>query len=118
MNQIIDMKAFERLGATLGSQARQMLPSLVDDFIKEAPRLISEAGNAAEGGRAADLRRAAHTLKSNSASFGAMGLSSLAREIEEAAKEGRCEGAEATLTRIKNEFALASAELKALIERM
>ncbi len=118
MNQVIDMKAFERLGATLGTQARQMLPSLVDDFIKDAPRLISEARNAAEEGRTADLRRAAHTLKSNSASFGAMGLSSLSRQIEETAKEGRCEGAEAMLYRIEDEFAVASAELKALIEKM
>lgn len=118
MDCIIDMKAFERLKATLGRQAAQMLPALVDDFIKDVPRLISDVENASKEGRAEDLRRAAHTLKSNSASFGAAGLSSLALQIETAAKEGRCEGSEPTILRMKDEFAIASAEMKALIERM
>ncbi len=118
MSGVIDTTAFARLGAALGSQARQMIPSLVDDFIKDAPGLISEAERAAQAGGAADLRRAAHTLKSNSASFGATALFSLARELEEKAKGGTCEGADLMIVRIKDEFATASAELKALVEKM
>ncbi len=118
MSGVIDTKAFARLSATLGSQAGRMIPSLVDDFLKDAPRLISDAEMAAQAGGAADLRRAAHTLKSNSASFGATALSSLARDLEEKAKGGTCEGADLMIVRIKDEFAIASAELRALVEKM
>ncbi len=118
MSGVIDSAAFARLGATLGSQAGQMIPSLVDDFLKDAPRLILDAERAAKAGGAADLRRAAHTLKSNSASFGATALSCLARELEEKAKGGSCEGAEPMIIRIKDEFSAASAALKALVEKM
>ncbi len=118
MNGVIDIKAFERLRSTLGRQAVQLLPVLVNDFIKDAPQLISVAEKAAREGRADDLRRAVHALKSNSASFGATALSSLALEIEEAAKEGRCEGAEPRLLRIRDEFAVASAQMKALVEKI
>ncbi len=118
MDGVIDMEAFERLKATLGRQAVQMLPVLVEDFIKDAPQLISVAEKAAREGRADDLRRAVHTLKSNSASFGATAISSLALEIEEAAKAGRCEGAEPALLRIRDEFVIARAQMKALIEKI
>ena len=39
------------------------------------------------------FRRAAHSLKSNAASFGAMILSALARDLEAGAKSGNLDGA-------------------------
>jgi HPt (histidine-containing phosphotransfer) domain-containing protein len=46
------------------------------------------------------LRRAAHSLKSNAASVGAMTLSSLARDLEMLAKSGNVDGARARVDRL------------------
>ena len=40
-----------------------------------------------------EVRRAAHTLKSNAATFGAHALAGRSRELEDAAKRGALEGA-------------------------
>jgi HPt (histidine-containing phosphotransfer) domain-containing protein len=56
-------------------------------------RLVEGTG----GGREVRVRadRAAHTLKSNAATFGAHGLAELSRSLEEAAKQGAlAEGAD------------------------
>jgi HPt (histidine-containing phosphotransfer) domain-containing protein len=52
-------------------------------------------------GQAAEVRRAAHTLKSTSATFGAKALSELARQLEYRARDGILEGVEALLDQIQ-----------------
>jgi len=49
------------------------------------------------------FRRAAHSLKSNAASFGATTLSALARELELAAKSGTLDGAAFRVERLAGE---------------
>ena len=89
-----------------------MLPSLIESFFKDAPRLIGEAQLFLEQDQPADLRRAAHSLKSTSATFGAMALSALARELEFKARDEALEGAEELLRRIQSEYAQAQAALE------
>jgi HPt (histidine-containing phosphotransfer) domain-containing protein len=109
---VFDPAALQRLRGTLGKQADGMLPGLIDSFFKDAPRLIADAQRSWEQGQAADLRRAAHTLKSGSATFGAMVLSALARELEYKARDGALEGADELLTRIQAAYAQAKAALE------
>jgi HPt (histidine-containing phosphotransfer) domain-containing protein len=90
-----------------------MLPSLIEGFFAEAPRLIAKAGCYLDEKQAADLMRAAHTLKSNSATFGAMALSASARELEVAAREDALQGAGELLRRIQTEFEQARLALQA-----
>ena len=89
-----------------------MLPVLMESFFQDAPRLIAEARRACEEGQPSDVRRAAHSLKSTSATFGALALSALARELEHRARDGILEGAEELLIRIEAAFAEAQAALK------
>jgi signal transduction histidine kinase/DNA-binding response OmpR family regulator len=103
--QVLDPGALERLRTTLGRQADQMLPGLLDGFHHDVNRLLSEARQALEEGRADDLRRAAHTLKSTSATFGAMALSAIARELEYLARDGILEGSDRQIARAEAEFA-------------
>ncbi len=110
---VLDPAALQRLRGTLGKQADAMLPGLIDSFFKDAPKLIADAQRSWEQGQATDLRRAAHTLKSGSATFGAMALSALARELEYKARDGALEGADELLTRIQAAFAEAKAALEA-----
>jgi HPt (histidine-containing phosphotransfer) domain-containing protein len=91
-----------------------MLPGLIDGFLKDAPRLLAEARRCWEQERPADLRRAAHTLKSSSAGFGAMALSALARELEFKARDGNLQGVAELLARIEDAYVQARAALEAL----
>jgi PAS domain S-box-containing protein len=111
---VLDPAALVRLRATLGKQADAMLPGLIDGFMVDAPRLIGEARRRLGRGETADLRRAAHTLKSSSATFGAMALSALARELEYNARDGELARADTLLARIEDAYAQAQAALDAL----
>jgi HPt (histidine-containing phosphotransfer) domain-containing protein len=56
------------------------------------------------GAKDADaFRRAAHSLKSNAASFGATTLSTLARDLEALAKSGSLDGAGPRVERLAGE---------------
>ncbi len=111
---VLDPRALERLRATLGRQAGPMLPELIAGFHRDADHLLSEARQALEQGRAEDLRRASHSLKSTSATFGAMALSAVARELETLARDGRLEGLSHLIDQAEVEFARAKAELETL----
>ena len=50
------------------------------------------------------MRRAAHTLKSNAATFGAQALSDRSREVEEAAKQGDLANAPALIDSMEREL--------------
>ena len=100
----LDTAALHRLQDTLGNQANIMIPVLVEDFFKDSVRLLTDARRAMEQGNATDLRRCAHTLKSNGATFGAVALSAAAKELELLAKQGTVEGALPLIDRSQQEF--------------
>ena len=60
------------------------------------------------------LRRAAHSLKSNSADFGAQALSEMCRELEAKGKAGTLDGAQALVTSVEQEFGRVTLALQAL----
>jgi HPt (histidine-containing phosphotransfer) domain-containing protein len=55
---------------------------LVDTFIEEAPTMLAELRSAQAAQDANAFRRAAHSLKSNSHTFGATALGVMARQLE------------------------------------
>ena len=57
-------------------------------FNEDAPELLRSLEQALDGNDAELFRRSAHSLKSNSAAFGAVTLAELARELEMIGKEG------------------------------
>jgi DNA-binding response OmpR family regulator len=57
-----------------------------------------------EHGQTDEVRRAAHTLKSNGATFGAMSLSELSRQLEALAGSGILERADELIVRIDAEY--------------
>ena len=75
----IDPHTFDELQANAGAD---FVAELVDTFAEEAPPLIAEMRSALAAGAAERFRRAAHSLKSNSSTFGATRLAAMARELE------------------------------------
>ena len=77
---LIDPHIFDELQANAGAD---FVLELVDTFVEEAPRLLAELRSALAAGAAERFRRAAHSLKSNSSSFGATRLATMARALEQ-----------------------------------
>ncbi|MCE9657581.1 MAG: Hpt domain-containing protein [Burkholderiales bacterium] len=76
---VIDPHTFDELQANAGAD---FVAELVDTFAEEAPPLLAEMRGALAAGAAERFRRAAHSLKSNSSTFGATRLAAMARELE------------------------------------
>ena len=76
---IIDLATFAELQNSAGAD---FAAELVDTFLDEAPAMLEALRSALALGDADAFRRNAHSLKSNSQTFGAVQLGLLARELE------------------------------------
>jgi PAS domain S-box-containing protein len=89
----IDSNVLNALREAAGVDAPKVLDELVCAYLDDATRLLAELSNAMQSGDALGLKMAAHTLKSTSASLGAMSLARLAAELEEMGRAGSMIGA-------------------------
>ena len=103
----IDSTTFAELQATAGSD---FVAELVDTFAEEAPQMLSELRSAHAAASAERFRRAAHSLKSNGNTFGAMRLAEMARALE----LGGLPDSTAPLDSVATELDSALSALKAL----
>ncbi|HEY64054.1 MAG TPA: response regulator [Caldilineae bacterium] len=97
----IDATALEQFRETMGDD---VLDDLIESYIQEAPRLFTQIHEALAAREARAIEQAAHTLKSNSALFGATRLSELCQELESMGRDGIWEGIEEKVQQIEAEF--------------
>jgi len=76
---VIDRTVFEELKVTAGAE---FVGELVDTFLTEAPNMLTDLRRALDASDAERFRRVAHSLKSNSNTFGATSLAAMARNLE------------------------------------
>src|SRR3954470_10618347 len=117
----IDQAVLDELERSVGDD-REFLRDLVETYLDDTPRLIA---NVRAGITARDVEatnRAAHTLNSNSASLGALGLSAMARELETLTSPATTEAddlagpeIDALVDVISNEFESVHDELNSLV---
>lgn len=107
MTHPIDRTVFSELQATAGAD---FVAELVDTFCEEAPPMIAELRAALAAGAAERFRRAAHSLKTNAQTFGALPLAAKARELEHAGLPPDASGIDA----LQALFDAAGAALKEL----
>jgi HPt (histidine-containing phosphotransfer) domain-containing protein len=86
-SDIIDRKTLDALLDSLGGDVG-FLKELMDAYLDSTPGLFAAMRQAAAAGDAAGLQRAAHTLKTGSASMGALQLAALCKGLEEMGKAG------------------------------
>lgn len=108
----IDHTVFNELKESLGAD---FIVELVDTFLEEAPGMITQLRLALDAGDVENFRRAAHSLKTNAATFGAIPLNTLAKELEFMARENRLGEVGDQIQRLEDLFARAAAELKGLL---
>jgi HPt (histidine-containing phosphotransfer) domain-containing protein len=75
----IDVATYRALEEAAGAE---FVAELVGTFLDEAPRMAAQLRSALAGGDEEAFRRTAHSLKSNSMTFGAVALGQLARDLE------------------------------------
>jgi HPt (histidine-containing phosphotransfer) domain-containing protein len=96
---LVDRAVLDALLADVGGDA-EFVAELVQTYLGDAPSNLRDIEAAIAAGDSAALVRPAHTLKSSSASVGAMRLSAIARSLEAAGREGRAVGLEAELATV------------------
>jgi PAS domain S-box-containing protein len=82
----------------------EFLAEVIDTFLAEAPQLLATLHRALDDADAEELRRAAHTLKSNSATLGAGEFSGLCRDLEQRARSGELDRAPELVDRIEQQY--------------
>jgi histidine phosphotransfer protein HptB len=106
----IDLNTFNALKDSTGAD---FIGELIDAFLDDAPSLIAQMRAGLANGDADTFRRAAHSMKSNAATFGAMELAALAKELENLGREQNLTIGD-RLERLEAEFQLAAQELEDL----
>jgi HPt (histidine-containing phosphotransfer) domain-containing protein len=88
----------ERLGGD-----EELARQLVELFIGECPRMMSEVRDSVANGDADQVRRAAHAFKGSVGNFTDDAPMTTAFALEQTAREGRLDGADALLARLELE---------------
>lgn len=108
---VLDPEALQRLRDLDPSGSSRLMERVASAFDASAARLVPQLHAAQAAGDAAGIRHVAHTLKSSSASIGAVKLSQLCAEMEGLARNGRIEG-------MNDRIAELSAEVAAALEAL
>ena len=106
----IDKKTFKALQEMAGAE---FVVELVGAFLEEAPVMLSNLRTSLAEGDAEKFRRTAHSLKSNSKTFGATELAEIAKDLELSGIDA-VRSRPAPLTAVDAEYARVAAALKEL----
>jgi two-component system sensor histidine kinase/response regulator len=110
----VDAKALENIRALQAPGGPNLLSRVIGLYLSGSPKLLEDLREAAVRRDADALRNASHTLKSSSANLGALSLSSLCKELETNAREGRVDDAAEAVAGIEAEYGRVKAFLEDL----
>lgn len=111
---VLDAEALRRLGELDPTGANRLLVRVFEAFGASVVRLLPQLHAAHKAADHAGVRHVAHTLKSSSASIGAIKLSQLCAEIEGMIRVENLEGLAARIDRMDHETAVVLQALKQL----
>jgi len=102
----LDPGTLRQLRAQFGDEA--IVDELIETFLRDAPQLV--AGLRANGPE--EVRRAAHTLKTNARTLGAVELGRLCEELEALARADALNGGGERVARVEAEYARVERALR------
>jgi HPt (histidine-containing phosphotransfer) domain-containing protein len=108
---LLDEATLRELAASVGGDMA-FVTELVEAYLVDAPQQIEQIRRAADTGDAASMVRPAHTLKSSSATVGALRLASRARRLELATRENDLDRARDDLAGLDEEWQATDAALR------
>ncbi len=108
---VIDTHTLQQL---IDSTDLEFVKDLAATFLDDTPTQIREMRQSLQNREMEIFVRAAHSLKSTSANFGALGLSERAKDLEHQGRSGDLDGIWERLDSLVKEYERVEAELKAL----
>jgi HPt (histidine-containing phosphotransfer) domain-containing protein len=108
---LIDQKTYSELKDLMGAD---YVIEIIDTYIQETSGLIQQLQQALKAGDAGTFGRLAHSIKSSSASLGALTFSQQARELEMLGKANDLAGVGSKLDKLVADFNLVTGRLTEL----
>jgi len=112
----LDAAALQRLRELDPDGGNQVVQRVMQAFELSLTRLMAQAVDAHRDGDMAAIRHVAHTLKSSSASVGALGLSRRCSEIENLLRAGRHDGLGQLLQSMQDEGLRVLSTVRGLLQ--
>ncbi|MEU9776344.1 response regulator [Streptomyces sp. NPDC047968] len=94
----------ETVHSLVGSLSGPFVAELITAFMEDSPALVAAIRGGVPAGDPDEVRRAAHTLRSNASTFGASVLESLCAAAEDKARAGRTVDVAPLIPRIEAEY--------------
>lgn len=108
----LDPEALAQFRATVGENSPEMMAELINIYLEDTPERLTKLRQVMAENKPLELERVAHSLKSNSATFGALRLAGLCKELEIIGRTGALVGAAEQLNQIEAEFQRVKATLE------
>ncbi len=113
----LDPQALERLRELDPGGQSKLLSRVAQAFDTSVARLLPQMTTALEASDLAAIRHVAHTLKSSSASIGAVKLSQLCADIEAQSRDGRIEGLADAIAAFTTEVGAVQGALSLMLDQ-
>jgi signal transduction histidine kinase/DNA-binding response OmpR family regulator len=104
LEEAIDTSVLQAFRHTMGPEADQFLAQLIEIYLEETPSLLQVMAAAQAKSDATAMAQSAHTLKSSSASLGAITLSKLCEQLENLGNSHATVGALEVMTQVESEY--------------
>ncbi|MBI5840374.1 MAG: Hpt domain-containing protein [Chloroflexi bacterium] len=114
----IDISALEAYREIMGEEADAFIADIIKTYIQNGANLVQIITDSLASGDKTSFERAAHTLKSTSATVGAKELSAVAAELESLCKTEALSTLAPKVGQLAQEFSKAEAELQAHREEL
>ncbi|MBD2690990.1 response regulator [Anabaena catenula] len=110
-SSVLDFQALKSLREMVNGN-QSALAELINCYLTEAPKLVQVILDASHKADANALRQAAHSLKSSSATLGAIHFAELCKELEICGRSGNLTVIEEVVARLQIEYNLVKAALQ------
>lgn len=107
----INLYIIESYRESMGEEWESFVLDIIDEYIESIPGMFSSLRVARMAEDDDTFERVAHTIKSNSKTFGAKALADLAAKLESGARDGVLNGSDQLLNKMEWEFQTVRTEL-------
>jgi len=113
----IDLAVINEIRQLQKPEGPNILHKIISSFLVNSPRLLERLKQAVAVGNHEDIWQITHSLKSSSASLGAIQMAKICEKLEKIGREQRLEKSDYLLQKLEGEFTLVIRELQQISEK-